>query len=89
MGETRRRLIEDKLRKQLQATSLEVVDESHLHSGHVGAQSGAGHFLVVIESEKFRGMTRLAAQRLVFEVLSEEMGREIHALSIRTSVSSA
>tara|TARA_Y100000588_G_scaffold162689_1_gene176747 strand:- start:108 stop:428 length:321 start_codon:yes stop_codon:yes gene_type:complete len=86
LSETRRRRIEVKLGEKLETTSLEVVDESHLHAGHAGAQSGAGHFSVVIESEKFRGMTRLAAQRLVYEALSEEMGKEIHALRIKTSI---
>lgn len=80
----RRARIEAKLRERLKALHVEVVDESHLHAGHVGARSGAGHFRALVVSEKFEGLALIDAQRLVYEVLSEEMGSEIHALSIRT-----
>lgn len=79
----RRGRIETKLRERLGATHVEVVDESHLHAGHAGAKGGAGHFRVTIVSERFAGLTRVAAQRLVYDALAEEMGPEIHALAIR------
>jgi BolA protein len=80
----RKARIEAKLRQRLGASHVEVVDESHLHAGHAGARGGAGHFRVLIVSSRFEGLTSLAAQRLVYEALSEEMGGEIHALSIQT-----
>lgn len=78
----RRGHIEEKLRRELEASEIEVIDESHLHAGHAGAREGGGHFRVRIVSEAFRGKNRVAAQRLVYGVLAEEMKREIHALSI-------
>ena len=81
---TRGERIEGKLREQLAAEHVEVVDESHLHVGHAGARSGAGHFRVLVVSERFAGLGPVEAQRLVYEALSDEMGPEIHALSIRT-----
>ena len=80
----RRARIEAKLRQRLAAAHVEVVDESHLHAGHAGAQGGGGHFRALVVSSRFDGLPTLAAQRLVYEALSDEMGREIHALSIRT-----
>lgn len=80
----RRERIETKLRERLQAAHVEVVDESHLHAGHAGAASGGGHFRALIVSERFAGLGRIAAQRLVFEALADEMESEIHALSMRT-----
>ena len=80
----RKARIEAKLRERLGASQVEVVDEGHLHAGHAGARGGAGHFRVVIVSSRFEGLTALAAQRLVYDALSDEMGEEIHALSIRT-----
>ena len=80
---TRGERIEGKLRERLAAEHVEVVDESHLHAGHAGARSGAGHFRVLVVSERFAGLGALEAQRLVYEALSAEMGPEIHALSIR------
>ena len=80
----RRGRIEAKLRESLDATFVEVIDESHLHAGHAGARSGAGHFRATIVSERFAGLSAVAAQRLVYGVLADEMGPEIHALSMKT-----
>ena len=81
---SRKERIEEKLARDLAVAHLEVVDESHLHAGHAGAQSGGGHFRATIVSARFDGLSRLEAQRLVYSVLSEEMSGEIHALSIQT-----
>jgi len=85
----RRDHIEAKLRKELNAIEIEVIDESHLHAGHAGAREGGGHFRVEVVSKRFEGLSRIAAQRLIFEILAEEMKGEIHALSITARAPSA
>jgi BolA protein len=80
----RRGRIERKLRDGLQASYVEVVDESHLHAGHAGARSGGGHYRATIVSDEFDGLSSVAAQRKVYALLSDEMGGEIHALSMKT-----
>jgi BolA protein len=72
------------LREGLAASFVEVDDESHLHAGHEGAKSGGGHFRAVIVSEKFEGLSRVAAQRVVFGVLGDLMKSEIHAFAMTT-----
>lgn len=62
---------------------LDIIDESHLHRGHVGAASGAGHFNVTIVSGKFAEQKMLARHRMVYEAVNDLMQTEIHALSIR------
>lgn len=81
----RRSHIETKLRLELEASEIEVIDESHLHAGHVGAREGGGHFKVTIVSPHFAGLNRVQAQRLVYKILEDEMKSEIHALSIKAS----
>ena len=76
--------IETLLRTRLDATDVVVVDESHLHHGHAGAQGGAGHFRVTVTSPRFAGLSLVAAQRLVYEAVAEMMGGDIHALAITT-----
>lgn len=76
--------IESRLRECFDPVHLEVIDESRLHAGHAGAKSGAGHFRVVLVSARFEGVARLERQRLVYSALSDEMGPEIHALSMTT-----
>jgi BolA protein len=80
----RRRCIEKTLREALDAEHVEVVDESHLHAGHPGARSGGGHFRATVVSARFDGLSRLAAQRLVYQALGDLMQREIHALAMTT-----
>lgn len=82
-GDDRRARIEAKLRERLEATQVEVIDESALHAGHAGAAGGRGHFRVTVVSPRFEGLGRVEAQRLVYEALAEEMASEIHALAIR------
>lgn len=76
--------LEARLRDRLEATHVEVVDESHLHAGHAGARDGGGHFRALIVSEKFAGLDRLRSQQLVYQSVEEWMGKEIHALSMKT-----
>jgi BolA protein len=73
--------IEARLRERLAALHVEVEDESHLHAGH-GATGG--HYRAVVVSPRFAGLSRVAAQRLVFEALGEWMQGPIHAFAVRT-----
>lgn len=61
---------------------LAIEDESHLHAGHAGAAGGAGHFRVRLVSERFRGLSRVARHRVIYQSVSALMSTEIHALSI-------
>lgn len=72
-----------KLKEALSTTSIEVIDESWKHAGHAGAASGGGHFIVTLVSEKFKGVSLLDRNRMVFDELKEEMKEEIHALVIK------
>ena len=76
--------IEDALRDKLEAQHVSVIDQSSLHEGHLGAQGGGGHFQVLVVSGRFRGLSRIAAQRVVYEALGDLMVDDIHALSMRT-----
>lgn len=80
----RRDRIERKLRERLEAVHVEVADESHLHAGHPGAAGGGGHFRALVVSPRFEGLSRVAAQRVVYQALADEMEGEIHALAMRT-----
>ncbi len=72
------------LRIDFQPTSLEVVDESEQHRGHVGANgTGYGtHFRVRLASNKFTGLSRVARHRLVYDSLRPFFDAGLHALVI-------
>lgn len=67
----------------LEPTELNIIDDSHKHIGHAGAQSGAGHFTLEIASAEFKGKNAVACHRLIYAAIGNLMGPEIHALSIK------
>lgn len=71
------------LKQSLAPSYLEITDDSHLHAGHVGAQSGKGHFTVLITSDQFTDKSRVKQQQLVYQALSDMMQTDIHALAIK------
>jgi acid stress-induced BolA-like protein IbaG/YrbA len=53
--------------------------------GATASVSGDGHhFNAVVAAPAFRGLSRIAQHRLVYEVFGSEVGGRIHALSIQT-----
>jgi BolA protein len=75
------REIEERLVRELGALHVEVEDESRLHAGH-GASGG--HYRAIVVSERFAGLSRVAAQRLVYAALGDWMEGPIHAFAVRT-----
>lgn len=76
--------IRAKLIDVLEPIRLDVVNESHLHSGHHGSPgTGESHFRVLIVSPKFAAKSRLERHRLVNEALASELKGGIHALAIK------
>jgi BolA family transcriptional regulator, general stress-responsive regulator len=77
--------IRRKLTERLAPLRLEIIDESHRHAGHPGARpEGETHFRVTIVSATFAGLPRVARQRLVYEILAEQLADRVHALSLKT-----
>ncbi|WP_420393255.1 BolA family protein [Acuticoccus sp.] len=47
------------------------------------------HYAAVVVSEVFRGKTRVAQHKLVYDALQGRMGGELHALALQTSAPEA
>lgn len=77
--------IERKLREALDPHRLELADDSDKHEGHSGWQPGGEtHFRLLIVSEAFSGRTRVERQRMVYDILREELRERVHALQLTT-----
>lgn len=75
--------ITSKLTEAFAPQQLEVIDESHLHAGHVGHRpEGETHFRVMMVAPAFDGIIRVQRQRRVHDILSEELAGPVHALSL-------
>lgn len=70
----------------LNPTTMIFEDQSHLHAGHVGAQSGAGHFALTIACAAFEGKTEIQRHRIIYQLVGDMIPNEVHALSIKTSL---
>ena len=67
----------------LAPTVIEITDDSADHVGHACAQGGAGHFSLVVVSQGFAGLSRLARHQRVLRELADLLPHPIHALSIK------
>lgn len=82
MSQARVDALRQRLSEAFQPLELEIRDDSHLHAGHAGAASGAGHFHVRIRSTAFAGQNLVARHRAVYAAVQDMLGSEVHALSI-------
>lgn len=58
---------------------------SGLEGAHVEVRTdGQGHYEAIVIAEQFSGKRTLVRHQLVYATLGERVGREIHALQLRT-----
>ncbi len=72
-------IITEKLNQAFSPEHLEVINESHMHSG----PNNESHFKVVIVSDEFKEKMLIARHRLVNKVLEDDL-KDIHALALHT-----
>jgi BolA protein len=81
--ESRATRLEAVLTRAFSPSLLRVVDDSARHAGHAGARPGGEtHYSVLVVSDAFRGMNRVARSRAVHAVLEAEFAGGLHALSL-------
>jgi stress-induced morphogen len=78
-------IIKSKLTEELSPTYLILTDDSHRHAGHAAYQGDGAetHFSLVIISDKFKGLSKVARHRLIYGILKEELKANVHALAIQ------
>ena len=77
--------IQSILEEEFNPIHLEIVDESHLHAGHMGYKEGVStHFRITIVSEKFEGLMMIKQHRLINEALKAQLEGPVHALALKT-----
>jgi BolA family transcriptional regulator, general stress-responsive regulator len=75
--------LEALLTQAFSPTMLRVEDDSARHAGHAGARPGGQtHYNVLLVSEVFRGMARVARSRAVHAALATEFAGGMHALAL-------
>ncbi len=72
-------IIENKLTETLAPEFLDVINESHMHSG----PATESHYKVVAVSKAFEGKMLIARHRMINAALADEL-QQIHALALHT-----
>lgn len=71
----------------MDSTTIEQMIRAGLPGAEVTVNGDDGvHFEAQVICESFRGKPTLQRHRMVYATLGELMGREIHALALRTDV---
>lgn len=76
--------IKEKLEQAFAPERLDIVNDSHLHSGHHGSPgTGESHFTVTVVSASFAGKSRIERHRMINGTLADELRDGVHALAIK------
>ena len=73
-----------KLSRDLDPSTLEVTNESFMHSVPAGSES---HFKLIVVSEKFESKRLVQRHQIVYALLADELAGPVHALAIHTYTS--
>jgi len=79
-------LIDQILKEKLEASRVDIIDDSHKHRGHKAA-GGGGHYSVIVVSSQFENVNLVDQRRLVYSALDDQINgspKVIHALQIKT-----
>ena len=74
--------IKDLISKRISIFKIEIIDDSHKHHNHKKDTSG-GHFRLFIVSKDFIKLNLIKRHQLIYNLLSDMLKKEIHALSMR------
>jgi BolA family transcriptional regulator, general stress-responsive regulator len=73
-----KKIVNDKINPE----SINIIDNSALHSKHKHFSPDKFHLKLIITSAKLKKMRQIDAHKLVFSILKDEMKYKIHALEI-------
>ena len=72
----------NKIKNQINVDYIDVINESHLHAGHIGAGADT-HFRINIKSADFNKKTLIESHKMIKDILKDEFLNGLHALSIK------
>lgn len=72
--------IESRLREAIPLEHLDILNESHMHSG----PATESHFKVTAVSSAFEGMSAVKRHQRLYQLLDEQLRNGIHALALHT-----
>tara|TARA_B100001250_G_C19272685_1_gene559823 strand:+ start:199 stop:453 length:255 start_codon:yes stop_codon:yes gene_type:complete len=74
--------IEKKLEEKISFEKLEIIDNSLKHKGHKFFSEDKYHLHLKINSLYLKSISRINAQKIIMNILKEDLKNKIHALEI-------
>ncbi len=74
-------ILKQKLESALAPVSLDIANESHMHSVPPNSET---HFRVVVVSDAFAGKRQVARHQSVYAAVADELAGPVHALALHT-----
>ena len=74
--------IKTKINKEIKPENILLIDNSHLHARHKSFDINKYHIKLEIKSTKLKSMSKIAAHKMIFSILKNEIKNNIHALEI-------
>ena len=74
--------IKKKLEDKIKLESIEIIDNTAKHKGHKYFSENKYHLHLKIKSLYLKSITRINAQKLIMNILKEDLKDKIHALEI-------
>ena len=74
--------IEKKLKEKINFEQLEIIDNSLKHKGHKFSSEDKYHLHLKIKSLYLKSISRLNAQKMIMNILKDDLKTKIHALEI-------
>ena len=74
--------IEKKLKEKINFEKLEIIDNSQKHKGHKFFSEDKYHLHLKIKSLYLKSISRLNAQKMIMNILKDDLKTKIHALEI-------
>ena len=74
--------IEKRLKQKISFEKLEIIDNSEKHKGHKFFSKERYHLHLKIKSTYLKSISRLNAQKMIMNILKDDLKYKIHALQI-------
>ena len=76
------KILKKKLTKEIKINNIEIEDKSFLHKKHKNFSKDKFHIKLIIESSELKKISSIEANRKIYGILRNEIGRSIHSLQI-------
>ena len=77
------KIIEEKVKKNIKLKNIVVIDNSKKHAKHKFFDINKYNLCLDIKSAHLSSMSKVDAQRIIMNILRDELKNKIHALEIK------